>query len=165
MDFEVPVITVLDTNISHIIKNGGQHKAEETSLNLFKGHNHLNKALSFPTNIRYIFEDDDNELEINNLKGTIDELDIENIIVIDLDTDNSLQKVQLISDKYELLSYKEKSCNENSTNPKISEKEIELKVLSQFKEFEHIPEQYSLEDLIKLYAIQNEQIEELIDLN
>ncbi|CAG61687.1 uncharacterized protein GVI51_K11517 [Nakaseomyces glabratus] len=84
-------LTVYDRNIWH----------------LFKKEEGAPQAM-FPTNIKYIFEDDDDVADVDDLVFQQQQPDseLENVIIVEIDGAGQLENVELISDQYEMLSYR-----------------------------------------------------------
>lgn len=127
------VITVTDKSIIHELESRSQSS---------KHPDHDSQALMFPTNIRYIFEDDEPEQD--------EDPQVENVIVAEVEKDMRVKHVELISDEYQLLSYQ--STGEN---------ELELEAVSKFQNVhsQNLP----LKKLIELYKRQNEQLDSLFN--
>lgn len=111
---------------------------------------HASSALTFGTNIRYIFEDDQDqplgeEQEVKNDEG------IENVVIMQLDDCLNISNMELISDNYQLLSYESHTDNH-----------VSLQVLSKFEEL--VDEHLTLEELRSLYSTQNKQLQKIISL-
>lgn len=165
MNIEVPIVAVHDKNVYNMLDNKGSsdNMIDHTELNDITTDN----KIMFPTKIRYIFEDDErNNLVKNDEKEN--NSDIENVILIDLDSSNYLENVMLLSDKFELLSFKEnktQQLNNIGNNGEFSNlrNAIELNVVSQFRDLSNVTNDLSLSELIKIYAIQNQQIETLFN--
>lgn len=135
--------TVYDRNVRHMLSYGNESSSHYTP----DGNSHA----MFPTNIKYVFEDDDTSLtpvESENDDG------IENIILVNLEESGTLSGVELISDQFEMLSYKGVT---NGNDQMIDD--VELEVVSQFTDLSHLVHDLPLDELIKLYMIQNEQMQ------
>ncbi|CCH62238.1 hypothetical protein TBLA_0G03010 [Henningerozyma blattae CBS 6284] len=138
-------LTVQDKNIS-----SSAHLIEQSVDDL------NNTKCMYPTNIKYIFEEDDDVPDIALLNESNDS-NIENIIIIDIESSGYVSDIQLISDHFQLLSYKD-TMEESETYDTPPYCDIKLDVLSRFEEMKGIGERVSLDDLVKLYLIQNEQL-------
>ncbi|AET39767.1 Atg31p Ecym_4754 [Eremothecium cymbalariae DBVPG len=103
----------------------------------------------FLTNVRYIFEDDE---DYNLDERTMVDEDVENVVVVDLDEFLNLRSVELISERFQMLNY---SLG--------TENEITLKVLSQFPAEVENAENRGLDELIYRYRKQNRALQYLID--
>ncbi|CCC67602.1 hypothetical protein NCAS_0A10440 [Naumovozyma castellii] len=118
--------------------------------------------VTFPTNIKYIFEDDEEHEKVIGLDTTSlgsSKDTIENVIVVQLDENGAFEDVDLISENYILLDVI-KSEDTVDENKNISRNhDIELQVLSKFRDLSPIANDLPLDDMISLYRIQNEQIE------
>lgn len=137
-------ITVYDRNVRHMLSDGNESSSHHTP----DGNSHA----MFPTNIRYVFEDDDTGLTA--LESENDDA-IENMIIVNLEDSGDLSEVELISDQFEMLSYKGMS---SGTNDQITD-DIELEVVSRFADLSDLVQDLPLDELIKLYVIQNEQMQ------
>ncbi|SCU84055.1 LAMI_0C06018g1_1 [Lachancea mirantina] len=127
-------LTVHDRNVSHTLattNTGAQHP------------DHASKAISFPTNIRYVFEDDEDFV-------AEEDADIENILIVEVDPNLKVTQVELISDEYQLLSFESQADNE-----------LELDVLSRFCTLE--TESQDLDELMQIYKTQNEQLNSIFN--
>ncbi|CAI4037912.1 hypothetical protein SMKI_04G2480 [Saccharomyces mikatae IFO 1815] len=187
-------VTVYDKNVKHKLEendknNKGLSKNDQSVYNNeSKGGDGSDYAM-FPTNIRYIFEDNDDEVVNSSdaaLTAGIDktEDELENVIIIQLDESGSLEDITLISDQYELLSHRTNSLsleeNKMRTNGSHGDvyksnddgeglgvggdkfgmdMDIELDVISQFCDLSPLLGEISLDDLIKLYVTQNDQLQ------
>lgn len=142
-------LTVIDENVSFLLNSDESHGSwKETN----------SGKVMFPTNIQYIFENDATPNNGTNGGDT----DIENIIIIDLDESLSIEDIELISDKYEMLSYrKNEMVDAGKQDDEPSGLDIEIDVLSKFKALTSSTNELSLEKLIELYNTQNEQLEQL----
>lgn len=164
------IVTVYDKNIASdqtVLQKAIEDENRNDSLNPA-----LIENASFPTNIKYIFEDSANTTTDTEFEIPQDDY-IENVIVVNLDSSYNLEHVELVSDNFELLSFRkdtteeeqkpntpipETSFNQNITVP--DQLCVDLEVLSKFKsneEFENLP----LDKLIRLYNIQNEQMRQI----
>lgn len=109
----------------------------------------VTKAM-FPNRIKYIFEDD---IEENNEEeGT----DYDNVFIINMDEDHKVEDVVLISDQYQLLSYTPKQGDKTGD-------ELDIQVISKFKDLLKTTKSLSLSKLIDIYNIQNKQLFSLCD--
>ena len=136
-------ITVYDRNVRHMLSDGNQSSSHYTP----DGNSHA----MFPTNIRYVFEDDDTNLtpiESENDDG------IENVIIVKLEESGTLSGVELISDQFEMLSYKGGTSGSDQMVD-----DVELEVVSRFTALSHLVDDLPLDELIRLYIIQNEQMQ------
>ncbi|CCK71549.1 Atg31p KNAG_0H01360 [Huiozyma naganishii CBS 8797] len=106
----------------------------------------------FPTNIKYIFDGE----EICNKED-----DAENVIILEMSEGGQVESVEMISDDFELLRFKN-----NGENPLLDTTvqgnklniDLELDVVSKFRELSEITADLSLEELVNVYKIQNEQL-------
>ncbi|CDH10302.1 related to Autophagy-related protein 31 [Zygosaccharomyces bailii ISA1307] len=110
-----------------------------------------NSHAMFPTNIEYVFEDDDAIL--TGVDAANNE-SVENILILNLDDSGALEGVELISDHFQILSYKGVA---NGNNHIVDD--IELEVVSEFADLSVLARDLPLDELIKLYVIQNEQMQ------
>ncbi|CAR25587.1 hypothetical protein ZYGR_0A01520 [Zygosaccharomyces rouxii] len=136
-------ITVYDRNVRHMLSDDNQSSSHHTP----DGNSHA----MFPTNIKYVFEDDDTSLaptESENDDG------IENMIIVNLEESGTLSGVELISDQFEMLSYKGVT---SGNDPMVDD--VELEVVSQFTDLSNLVHDLPLDELIRLYVIQNEQMQ------
>lgn len=136
-------LTVYDRNVKHTLNDGSQSSTHRTP----DGNSHA----MFPTNIRYLFEDDDTSLtpiESENNNG------IENIIIVSLEEAGTLGDVELISDQFEMLSYKGVSSGSDQVVD-----DLELEVVSEFTDLTNLVHDLPLDELIRLYVTQNEQMQ------
>lgn len=142
-------ITVYDRNVRYMLNDGNQSSGYRTP----DGSTHA----MFPTNMKYIFENDDDgdEQEADTDEG------IENVIIVHLEQSGALTSVQLISDRFELLSYKRgiaSTINEDKEKEN-RDQDVELDVVSQFCDLSPYVHDLPLDELIRLYTIQNEQMQ------
>lgn len=141
-------LTLYDKNVRHMLNDGNQSSSYRTP-------DGESNAI-FPTNFHYIFEDDEDDQE---------ELDtdesIENIVILHLEENGALVHAELISDHLELLSYnKTISSSGNDDNQK---QDFELEIVSQFSDLSPLVHDLPLAELIRLYTIQNEQLQIISD--
>ncbi|EJS44302.1 cis1p [Saccharomyces arboricola H-6] len=185
-------VTVYDKNVKHRLEENVKNK-KSLSKNDPLTYNSEAKGIDgsdyamFPTSIKYIFEDNDEE-SIDSSDAALtagidkDEDELENVIIVQLDESGTLEDITLISDQYELLSHRTTSLrleenqlktfvphgvskvNEDGEEAGGSDKlgldlDIELDVISQFCDISPLLQELSLNDLIKLYVTQNEQLQ------
>lgn len=136
-------LTVYDRNVRHTLSENNRSNSQRTP----DGGSHA----IFPTNFHYIFEDDD-ETEETHADGSV-----ENVIILHMEEAGTLSYAELISDQYELLSFN------NGTPGPVTDgtqnQDIELDVVSQFSDLSPLVRDLPLAELIKLYTIQNEQLQ------
>ncbi|CAI4055053.1 hypothetical protein N7582_000234 [Saccharomyces uvarum] len=187
-------VTVYDKNVKHKLEENIKN-SKKTSNNDLPTYNNESKGADgsdyamFPTNIKYLFEDDEGDTA--DLGGTAltagidkEEDELENVIIVQLNESGSLEDVTLVSDQYELLSHRASSpsLEENqlrtlvshSSDDKLNDDgegvsidsdklgmdlDLELEVISQFRDLSPFVRELSLNDLIKLYVTQNEQLQ------
>lgn len=136
-------ITVYDRNVKYMLGDGSQSSSHRTP--------DANSHAIFPTNIKYVFEDDD--ASVTGMGSENDE-NVENVLVVNLDESGALDGVELISDRLQILSYKGVS----SGNDQVIN-DIELEVVSEFADLSNLVHDLPLDELIRLYVIQNEQMQ------
>ncbi|AQZ17677.1 CIS1 (YDR022C) [Zygosaccharomyces parabailii] len=136
-------ITVYDRNVKHMLGDSSQSNSHRTP--------DANSHAMFPTNIEYVFEDDDAIL--TGVDAANNE-SVENILILNLDDSGALEGVELISDHFQILSYKGVA---NGNNHIVDD--IELEVVSEFADLSVLARDLPLDELIKLYVIQNEQMQ------
>ncbi|QHS72244.1 Atg31p [Saccharomyces paradoxus] len=187
-------VTVYDKNVKHRLEENVKNSKGPINNNQ-SAYNNESKSTDgsdyamFPTNVRYIFEDNNDEIVDSSdaaLTAGIDkdEDELENVIIVQLDESGSLEDITLISDQYELLSHRTNnlSLEENQMRTFASHSndfksnddgeelsvdsgklgmdlDIELDVISQFCDLSPLLRDLSLNDLIKLYVTQNEQLQ------
>lgn len=136
-------ITVYDKNVRYLLNDGNQsnsHRTPDGGLNAM-----------FPTNVKYIFEDD-----ADAVGEAIADETIENVIIVHIQESGALDDVELISDQYELLNFRKGNVGTSTSEESL---DIELDVLSQFCDLSTMVSDLPLGDLIRLYTIQNEQLQ------
>ncbi|AMD21597.1 HFL259Wp [Eremothecium sinecaudum] len=107
----------------------------------------------FLTNIKHIFDDDDDyTINLGELGPIDSDDDIEHVILIQVDSQSEVKKVELISDEFQLLNYELESKND-----------LVLNILSKFPT--EIPNENSVElsELIARYRMQNNHLAKLIN--
>mgnify|MGYP003276762903 FL=1 len=188
-------VTVYDKNVKYrleenIKNNKGPSNDDQPAYNNESKSTDGSDYAMFPTNIKYIFEDNNDELVDSSdaaLTAGIDKVgdELENVIIVQLDDSGSLEDITLISDQYELLSHRTNSLSleenqmrtlsshgddkSNDEEEELSvdsdrfrvDSDIELDVISQFCDLSPFLRDLSLNDLIKLYVTQNEQLQML----
>ncbi|CAI7067209.1 ATV_collapsed_G0008800.mRNA.1.CDS.1 [Saccharomyces cerevisiae] len=188
-------VTVYDKNVKYrleenIKNNKGPSNDDQPAYNNESKSTDRSDYAMFPTNIKYIFEDNNDELVDSSdaaLTAGIDKVgdELENVIIVQLDESGSLEDITLISDQYELLSHRTNSLSleenqmrtlsshgddkSNDEEEELSvdsdrfrvDSDIELDVISQFCDLSPFLRDLSLNDLIKLYVTQNEQLQML----
>lgn len=123
-----------------------------------KGDNTNKGNAMFPTNVKYIFEDDE-IINTNLISNDIINDENENVIIIDMEANGYVSDVHMISDNYQLLSYKTNTDYNNKKEDKeVLFGDLSLNVLSRFKHEKGIGERKDLDDLVNLYISQNEQL-------
>ncbi|SCU91641.1 LAFA_0F04962g1_1 [Lachancea sp. 'fantastica'] len=131
------IVTVLDCNVKHGSigpVTGAPHPDHETT------------AMMFPTNVKYVFEDDE-DLEVEH-EGD----GIENVVVVETNAELEVTHVELISDRFKQLSWE---TTEDDPH------ELHLRVMSRFEPLEN--EDLPLEELIRVYKIRNDQLHSLFN--
>ncbi|CAI4057892.1 hypothetical protein SKDZ_04G2510 [Saccharomyces kudriavzevii ZP591] len=185
-------VTVYDKNVKHKLEENVR-SSKGLSSNDPSKYNNESKGIDgsdyamFPTNIKYLFEDnDDVDSSDTALTAGInqDEDELENVIIVQLDESGSLEDITVISDQYELLSHRTNSlsleenqiktlashdgdCKSNNDGEEVSigsdklgmDLDIELDVISQFCDLSALLRDSSLDELIRLYVTQNEQLQ------
>lgn len=104
----------------------------------------------FPNRIKYIFEDDLEEHE--DEEG----VDYDNVFIVNMDQDHKVEDVILVSDQYQLLNYTLKQGDKTGD-------ELDVQVISKFKDLSKTAKNTSLSKLIDIYNIQNKQLVSLCD--
>lgn len=139
-------ITITDKNIKYI-----------NSTNEEKNNNDGKQM--FLTNIKYIFDDDD-PLLINDDTNigfeNANNDNIENILMINMKSLTEINNIELISDKFKLLDYNLWSQNGKITD--FNDLDLEIDVLSLFQDWKNEGNEFTLNELIDLYKIQNTQL-------
>ncbi|AQZ16050.1 CIS1 (YDR022C) [Zygosaccharomyces parabailii] len=136
-------IIVYDRNVKHTLGDSSQSTSHRTP--------DANSHAMFPTNIKYVFEDDDAILTIVDAENNES---VENILILNLDDSGALEGVELISDHFQILSYKGIA---NGNDQVVDD--VELEVVSEFADLSVLARDLPLDELIKLYVIQNEQMQ------
>ncbi|KAL3232257.1 Citrinin resistance protein, mitochondrial [Nakaseomyces bracarensis] len=175
MVFEPVSLTVYDRNIWHLFKKGPAVGETPQAM--------------FPTNIRYIF-DDDEDISIptpsNNGINMTNEADgVENVIILNIDEKGDLENVELISDNYEMLSYRKSRPvnlaesrslsrfsevtpdNDNDKGVGVAHRQpmrVELELVSEFKDYTAMSlDDLKLDELTRIFSIQNKQLQTISD--
>ena len=73
-----------------------------------------------------------------------------------------VENIELISDEYELLHFESKEVINKEDTKSISNVDIEIDVLSKFKDLSYKTKDLSLGKMIQIYKIQNEQIQTIM---
>lgn len=136
-------IIVYDRNVKHTLGDSSQSTSHRTP--------DANSHAMFPTNIKYVFEDDDALLTTVDAENNES---VENILILNLDDSGALEGVELISDHFQILSYKGIA---NGNDQVVDD--VELEVVSEFADLSVLARDLPLDELIKLYVIQNEQMQ------
>lgn len=147
-------ISICDNNIEYLINkddnkidsNGSTKSSLEAPLE--DGYS-TSKAM-FPNRTKYIFEDD---VEGSNNE---EEVDYENVFIINMNEDHIVEDVNLISDQYQLLQFTPKQDAKTGN-------ELDIEVISKFKDLSKHTKNMSLSKLINIYNIQNKQLASLLD--
>ncbi|SMN20314.1 similar to Saccharomyces cerevisiae YDR022C CIS1 Autophagy-specific protein required for autophagosome formation [Maudiozyma saulgeensis] len=157
---EPVVLSVFDKNIFYELSNKKSTGAEQSN----------SRHVVFPTHFKYIF-DDPEETIISSTEPVSDINDdegIENVIVLNLDESYNLLKVELLSENVELLSFKQNKnqssltkLDEPQDDSSMKVYDIELDVVSNFKDVDSLTDNLSLDELIKLFNVQNDQIQKI----
>ncbi|SJM83270.1 related to Autophagy-related protein 31 [Zygosaccharomyces bailii] len=136
-------IIVYDRNVKHTLGDSSPSTSHRTP--------DANSHAMFPTNIKYVFEDDDALLTTVDAENNES---VENILILNLDDSGALEGVELISDHFQILSYKGIA---NGNDQVVDD--VELEVVSEFADLSVLARDLPLDELIKLYVIQNEQMQ------
>lgn len=141
-------LTVYDRNVRYLLNDGNQSSSYRTP----EGCSHA----IFPTNMHYIFESDEDEQEENDADDSI-----ENFIILHMEETGALNYAELISDHYELLSYNKGISGTGGEESALESQnqDFELEVVSQFCDLTPFVHDLPLSELIRLYTIQNEQLQ------
>ena len=131
------IVTVEDRNVKHELS-----ETVETSTHP----DHESQAIMFLTNVKYIFEDDEEPLHEQE-----EDAAIENVVVIEASENLEVKQVELISDEFKQLGFQVRDGSE-----------VAIEALSQF-EMPAAPEQLPLERLFQLYRTQNDQLHSLFN--
>ncbi|SCU93779.1 LAME_0F04962g1_1 [Lachancea meyersii CBS 8951] len=133
------IITAVDCNVKHEVMamngDGGRHPDHETT------------AMTFPTNVKYVFEDDE-DLSVDH-----EDEEIGNVVVVETNANLEVTHVELISDRFKQLSW-ETAQDDNQ--------ELHMRVISRFEpllEADDLP----LEKLMEIYQKRNEQLNNLFN--
>lgn len=138
-------LTVYDRNVKHTLSESNRSNSQRTP----DGGSHA----IFPTNFHYIFEDDDEQEELNT-DGSV-----ENVIILHMEENGALSHAELISDQYEMLSFNTVIAGPGPEESQNQNQDIELEVVSQFSDLSPLVRDLPLVELIKLYTIQNDQLQ------
>lgn len=132
-----------------------------------------NRNITFLTNVKYIFDEsgitNSSPAIVDSAINAIEDGNMEHVIILNFDSSYKLTSAELLGEGVELLSFKQNSTPEptnlhESNNEEISNDfDIELEVVSSFKAVDDIPDEMSLDDMIKLFNVQNEQIRAIAD--
>ncbi|CDO91984.1 unnamed protein product [Kluyveromyces dobzhanskii CBS 2104] len=137
---ENPVIIATNANVTRNHSSGlsgGKHGAYSIDENTW-----------FLNNISYIFEDDE------QMQQEEDQLSYENVIIIDSDPSGSINNLELLSEKWQLLSF-DQNARDNC---------ISLSVMNELSaDLTHNSDVAGLDTLAKLYHERNAQIRKLLD--
>nr|4P1W_B Chain B, Atg31 [Lachancea thermotolerans CBS 6340]4P1W_E Chain E, Atg31 [Lachancea thermotolerans CBS 6340]5JHF_B Chain B, KLTH0C07942p [Lachancea thermotolerans CBS 6340]5JHF_E Chain E, KLTH0C07942p [Lachancea thermotolerans CBS 6340] len=129
-------VTVVDRNVKHQVE--GEPEEE--------GHpDHEVQGVMFATNVKYIFEDD------QELLPEQEDPAIENVVIIEADESLRVTQVELISDQFKQVGYEVRDGNE-----------VCIDALSRFetpRQLGNLP----LEKLVQLYKLQNDQLHSLFN--
>lgn len=173
MPFEPVSLTVYDRNIWHLLKRGPAVGETPQAM--------------FPTNTRYIFDDDEDismATPINSNNKNKDDknanCEIQNVIILTIDKEGDLENVELISDNYEMLSYKRNrpvnlaesrslsrfneaeplTLEEGKDAPQVQPMRVEIELVSAFKDYSALSlDHLKLDDLTRIFCIQNKQLQ------
>lgn len=159
-------LSVDDSNIIYKInRNENNNRLDDSTDNIDPNGN---AHIMFPTNIKYIFDDEIDEPSHFDSIMNIDSHDeIENVIVIKIDESYRLEDVELISENFELLSFNKDNLSNTFDKMKDQGSDstdhmgIELEVVSKFNDIGSMVDDLSLDELINLYTIQSEQIKKI----
>ena len=155
------ILSVEDKNIQFQF-----HDSKSQGSDLFD-----NRNVAFPTNIKYIFNDSGvtnlSSVSLHPIINANEDENIEHIIILNLDSSYRLTNAELLSEDIELLSFRQNgaptSLSMNEDEETSNNFDIELEVVSSFKTIDSIPDDMSLNDLVKLYNKHNEQIRPITD--
>lgn len=123
--------------------------SSKNSSNKYSADNESHEDL-FLTNIKYLF-DDDNDLNIEELRLSDSENEIEHVIVLEINVDSTISDIEVVSDRFQLIDFKLESEND-----------IRLNVLSEFSSEIEDKDTISLEKLIYEYKVRNRHLYKLI---
>lgn len=152
--FEPIFITITDKNVAYDNVNN------DIESNLL---NNDGKKM-FLTNIKYIFDDDDPLLineETNIGFDHANDRDIDNVFMVNMHSLTNIDNIELISDKFKLLNYNLWSKEEKNID--FDNLDLEIDVISQFQDLTKKSDELTLNELIDLYRIQNEQIKSMMN--
>lgn len=173
------IITIQDKNVVHSLDSFTiNHRIASQSTSV------VNSRITFPTNIKYIFQDDNYE-DAELMKSNED---VDNLVIVQLDELGILENVEIVSDNFGLLDYSGWSQHaiksarqqlsaivdgtQDVTSPLKSIElateqksvcDIDIDVVTEFQDVLHTAPNLELNELIQLYEIQNEQLKKLID--
>ena len=164
-------VSVMDNNVEHHFNEGDTISdcGKDSKIDFQNTSDQLscNAKCMFPNKIKYIFDDDLVERGNNSVEGDIilddEDLDYENIIIIDMDENHHVLNLNLISDKYQLLKYDIVGDAEDRKSLEKSYKEINIEVVSKFRNLSNVAKDLPLNKLIDIYNIQNTQLQSLYD--
>lgn len=100
-------------------------------------------SIWFLNNVYYIFEDEEADADT--------QMQYDNVILVDSDVEGNVSRVELVSEKYQLLSFE---------RPEESHDTFMLNVMSKLDEKSNTTD---LNQLIELYHKRNRQLRKLID--
>ncbi|SCU80401.1 LADA_0B07200g1_1 [Lachancea dasiensis] len=129
------VISVVDCNVKHGLEAQGADHPD-----------HESQALMFPTNVKYIFEDDEESLVEEEYDG------VENVIVVEANANLEVTRVEVISDDYKLLKFET-----------AEDDELMISAVSKFEPLDRETWDQPLEKLVEIYRCRNEQLERLYE--
>ncbi|CAB4253138.1 similar to Saccharomyces cerevisiae YDR022C CIS1 Autophagy-specific protein required for autophagosome formation [Maudiozyma barnettii] len=156
------VLSVSDENIFYELSSKKQNGTDRSD----------NRHIIYPTHFKYIFEDPEETIpsSAEPISDINEDDSVENVIVLNFNESHKLLKVELLSENAELLSFKlNKNLNsltklEDSQNEDSNQVlDIELDVVSNFRNIDSLTDDLPLDKLIKLYNVQNDQIQKITD--
>lgn len=163
-------VSVLDKNVEHLFNGDAISDYEKDLKVAFQktwDQSGCNGKYMFPNRIKYIFDDDLVDSGKNNVEGVVvptdESSDYENIIIIDMDENYRVVDLSLISDKYQLLKYNIVGDTEDRKHLETSYNEVNVEVVSKFKNLSSIARDLPLNKLIDIYNIQNTQLQSLYE--
>lgn len=163
-------VSVVDNNVEYLFSEDSINDSDEDSKissQSILDHTGCKSKYMFPNRIKYIFEDDLEDSGRNNPKDIVihdDEASAyENIIIVDMDEYYQVEKLKLISDKFQLLGFESVGGINDENSVKNLYKEVNIEVVSKFKDLSNISKELPLNKLINIYNIQNKQLQSLYD--
>lgn len=147
-------ISIHDNNVEYLLNKDNNKSSGKGTTNLPlevpSDDGPSSTRAMFPNRIKYIFEDDLEEHE--DEEG----VDYDNVFIVNMDQDHKVEDVILVSDQYQLLNYTLKQGDKTGD-------ELDVQVISKFKDLSKTAKNTSLSKLIDIYNIQNKQLVSLCD--